>query len=168
MMNNKVALAIGAVLIAVGVFRPDLSNLFPEGNNTPVVVTPEKSFAEPTDPNLLAEADKITAILKTDEENRRVDGMALASLYTDIAKLISLDTDNAVVKTTSEVREVNSVAGTLMNLQLKGRYEGLASTAKTLVVGVLGDDVATLNEENRENAVAAFEALAWGCYMGAK
>lgn len=167
-MNNKVVLAIGAVLIAVGVFKPDLSNLFPGGNSTPAVVTPEVEVTEPTDPDLLVAADKITAILKTDEENRKVDGMVLASLYSDIAKLISLDKDNVIVKTTSEVREVNSVAGTLMNLQLKGRYKDLAATAKELVVGVLGDDVATLNEENRENAVAAFEALAWGCYMGAK
>jgi hypothetical protein len=167
-MNNKVVLAVGAALIAVGIFKPDLSNLFPGGENTPVVVTPDLDFTEPTDPSLLAKADEVTAVLKAGGDNRKADGMALARLYKDIATLISLDQENAVVKTTSEIREVNSVAGTLMNLQLKGRYENLASTAKELVVSVLGDDVATLNEENREKAVAAFEALAWGCYMGAK
>lgn len=165
-MNNKVVLIIGAILIVVGVLRPDLSNFLP--NNNPPVVVASIDVEEPTDPNLLAQADKITAILRDGGEDRKTDAMALAHLYKDIATLISLDQENIVVKTTSEVREVNSVAGTLMNLQLKGKYEGLATTAKALVVSVLGDDVATLNEENRENAVAAFEALAWGCYMGAK
>lgn len=165
-MNNKVVLVIGAILIVVGVLRPDLSNFLPKNN--PQTIVSSIDVEEPTDPNLLAQADEIASILKAGGEDRKTDAMALAHLYKDIATLISLDQENVVVKTTSEVREVNSVAGTLMNLQLKGKYEGLQSTAKSLVVSVLGDDVASLNEENRGNAVAAFEALAWGCYMGAK
>jgi len=55
-----------------------------------------------------------------------------------------------------------------MNLKLQGKYPGLSEAARTLVVKAIGDDVAVLNEENRRAAVAAFEALAWGCQEGAK
>ena len=166
-MNNKVFLAIGSVLILVGVLRPDLSNLLPN-NNTPKVVVPETVFTEPSNPELLSQADEVATILKNGGEDRKIDGMKLASLYSDIAKLISLDADNAVIKTTSEIREVNSVAGSLVASELKGKYPNLALTARGLVVGAIGDDVTTLNEENRQKAAEAFEALAWGCYMGAK
>jgi hypothetical protein len=165
-MKNQPLLIIAGILIVIGFFKPDLSSIIP--NNSPVVVNPSVEFNEPTNPKLLSEADKITAILREGDGDQKEDGMKLATLYQDIAQLISLDGDGSIVKTTSEIREVNSVAGTLINAKLKGKYPNLASTAKGLVVSALGDDVAVLNDENRKSAVEAFEALAWGCYMGAK
>ena len=169
-MNNKVVLAIGAVLIVVGVLRPDLSSLIPSngGNNTPVVNVPEVAVEVPTEPSLKEVADELVKILKAGGEDRKVDGRNLAKLYSDIANLISLDLDNEVVKTTSEIREVNGVAGSLMNLKLKGKYPEFAQTAKKLVVAAIGDDIAVLNDETRSKAVDAFNALAWACYEGAK
>ena len=169
-MNNKVVLAIGAVLIVVGVLRPDLSSLIPSngGNDTPVVNVPEVVVEAPTEPSLKEVADELVEILKTGGEDRKVDGLNLAKLYSDIANLISLDLDNEVVKTTSEIREVNGVAGSLMNLKLKGKYPDFAQTAKKLVVTAIGDDIAVLNDETRSKAVDAFNALAWACYEGAK
>ena len=169
-MNNKVVLAIGAVLIVVGVLRPDLSSLIPSngGNDTPVVNVPEVAVEVPTEPSLKEVADELVEILKTGGEDRKVDGLNLAKLYSDIANLISLDLDNEVVKTTSEIREVNGVAGSLMNLKLKGKYPDFAQTAKKLVVTAIGDDIAVLNDEIRSKAVDAFNALAWACYEGAK
>ena len=169
-MNNKVVLAIGAVLIVVGVLRPDLSSLIPSngGNDTPVVNVPEVVVEAPTEPSLKEVADELVKILKAGGEDRRVDGLNLAKLYSDIASLISLDLDNEVVKTTSEIREVNGVAGSLMNLKLKGKYPEFAQTAKKLVVTAIGDDIAVLNDETRSKAVDAFNALAWACYEGAK
>ena len=167
-MNNKVVLGIGAVLILIGILRPDLSNLLPNNNKTPNVVVPVAEFVEPTNPELLSKADEVATILKNGGEDRKVDGMKLAALYADIAKLISLDAENTVIKTTSEIREVNSVAGSLVASELKGKYPNLALTARALIVSAIGDDIATLNEENRQKAAEAFEALAWGCYMGAK
>jgi hypothetical protein len=169
-MNNKVVLAIGAVLIVVGVLRPDLSSLIPSngGNDTPVVNVPEVVVEAPTEPSLKEVADELVKILKAGGEDRRVDGLNLAKLYSDIASLISLDLDNEVVKTTSEIREVNGVAGSLMNLKLKGKYPEFAQTAKKLVVAAIGDDIAVLNDETRSKAVDAFNALAWACYEGAK
>ena len=169
-MNNKVVLAIGAVLIVVGVLRPDLSSLIPSngGNDTPVVNVPEVAVEVPTEPSLKEVADELVKILKAGGEYRKVDGRNLAKLYSDIANLISLDLDNEVVKTTSEIREVNGVAGSLMNLKLKGKYPEFAQTAKKLVVAAIGDDIAVLNDETRSKAVDAFNALAWACYEGAK
>lgn len=167
-MNKKVVLVVGAVLIAVGIFKPDLSNLIPGNNNAPVVDNPVVQVEEPSDPALKNLADEVVAILQKGGDERKVDGLNLAKLYNDIAMIISLDEDNAIVKTTSEIREVNSVAGSLMNLNLKGKYPNLPSTAKDLVVAAVGDDVAVLNDANREQAVAAFKALAWACFEGAK
>jgi len=164
-MNKNVILAIGAVLVAVGVFKPDFSSLLERG--VPSVTVPSVEVSEPTDPVLLADALKVSEALKGGP-NAKVDGMSLSGLYADIAKLVSLEGADEVVRTTSELVEVNSVAGSLMNLKLQGKYPGLSEAAKTLVVKAIGDDVAVLNEENRRAAVAAFEALAWGCQEGAK
>lgn len=166
-MNNKVVLAIGAVLIAIGIFKPDFSQLIPKGGD-PVVDNPVVEIEEPSDPDLKEQALVVAEILKGGGNNRKADATTLSKLYSDIAMIISLDEENEIVKTTNEIREVNSVAGTLMNLQLKGEYKGLPEAAKGILVSVLGDDVAVLNEDNRQKAVDAFEALSWGCYMGAK
>lgn len=165
-MNNRVVLMIGAVLIAVGVFKPDLSILLPKPGV--VVNTPSIEVTEPTDPTLKTLALDVAQILKNGDDSRKEDGVKLASLYTDIANLISLDKNNEVVKTTSEITEVNSVAGRMMNLKIKGKYADLVETARKLVVSAIGDDVAVLNDASRAQAVAAFKALAWGCYEGAK
>jgi hypothetical protein len=175
-MNKNVALLLAAVLIAVGVFKPDLSNFFPNNGGGNVIV-PSVEFAEPTNPQLMADAIKVAECLKAGE-NRKQDGRALAALYYDIARLIEFDGDNEIVKTTTEIAEVNSVAGNLMNLQLKGKYPNLAKAAKLLVVNALNGennsspesevDVAVLNQQSRSVAVAAFDALAWGCFEGSK
>lgn len=166
-MNKNVVLVLGVALIAVGVFKPDFSNLIPKGGST--VTVPVVSVQEPTDPELLASALKVAAALKGGDKN---DALALSGLYSDIAKLVGLAGSEEVVKTTSELVEVNSVAGSLMNLKLKGKYPDLAPAAKELISKAFGGDegldVAVLNDESRKVAVAAFEALAWGCAEGGK
>jgi hypothetical protein len=163
--NKKIVLALGAVLILVGLFKPNLGSLLPKPS--PVSPTPSVEILEPNDPTLKEDALKVAEIISSGTD-KKVDGVALSELYTDIALLISLDEDNTVVKTTSEIREVNSVAGSLMNLKLKGKYPGLTEAAETLVSNVLGKDISSLNQENRKKAVDAFNALAWGCYEGSK
>lgn len=167
MNNNKLILVVGAVLIAVGVFKPDLSNYIPKVDGGTKVEVPAVEVSEPTNPDLMASALEVAAAVKAGE-NPKVDGLALAGLYSDIAKLVSLSGADEVVRTTSEIREVNGVAGSLMNLKLQGKYPGLALAARELVVKAVGDDVMVLNEENRKAAVDAFEALAWACVEGAK
>jgi hypothetical protein len=166
--TNKVLLAIGAVLVVVGFVKPDLNNIIPNPSPTPSPVVPSFEISEPENPSLKEAALEIAEILKNGGENHKNDALALSNLYADIAKLVSLDNENEVVRTTNELREVNSVAGSLMNLGLKGKYPNFASKARELVVSVLGDDIAVLSADSRAKAVEAFEALAWGCYEGAK
>jgi hypothetical protein len=166
-MNKNIVLGLGIVLIAVGVFKPDLSNLLPKGGST--VTVPAVLVSEPTDPELLASALKVAEALKGGD---KADALALSGLYSDIAKLVGLEGKEEVVKTTSELVEVNSVAGSLMNLNLKGKYPNLAPAAKELISKAFGGDegldVSVLNADSRKVAVASFEALAWGCAEGGK
>lgn len=165
-MNNKLVLSVAVVLIGIGLLKPDLSNLLPKPGV--VVNTPTVEVKEPTDPAIKTVALQIVEILKNGSSDRVVDGLELSKLYSDIANLISLDEENLVVKTTSEIKEINSVAGSMMNLKLKGKYPDFALTAKELIVTVIGDEVSVLNQDSRAKAVSAFEALAWACYEGAK
>lgn len=166
-MNNKTLLIVAVILIGIGILKPDFSNLIPTGK--PTVDSPSIIVSEPSDPTLKAAAMKVVDTLKNSgSPDRKADGLALAMLYGDISKLISLDTKDLVVKTTSEVREINSVSGSLMNLKLQGKYPNLAVYAKELVVAAVGDDIAVLNETTRKKAVEAFEALSWGCFEGTK
>lgn len=166
-MNKNVVLAIGAVLIFVGVFKPDLSNIIPKGgpNNMPQKI----EVAMPSNPELKDLALNVAEIFHDAGKEGKEDALTLAGLYNDIAILVSMDKENEVIKTTSELREVNSVAGNLMNLKLQGRYAGLPQAARELIFTALGgDSVTVLNEETRTKAVEAFNALAWGCLEGAK
>lgn len=165
-MNNKIVLVVGAVLIAVGILRPDFSNLLPKPG--PVVVNTDVVVEEPTDNVLKEAALKVAQAIQNGDGNRKVDGLSLSSLYSDIAILISLDGENEVVRTTNDIREINSVSGSLMNLKLAGKYPGLSTAARELVIAAIGDDISVLNEETRKAASDAFKALAWGCAEGAK
>ena len=65
-MKNKVWLAIGAVLLFVGLFQPDFSNIFnPSGNGVSVV----ESYVvdAPSDITLLDKAREINDILQASE-----------------------------------------------------------------------------------------------------
>lgn len=165
-MNNKVALVIGAVLIAVGIFKPDLSSFIPHRGGGTVVTPDVVAPAEPVDPELKEKALAISKFF--DGPGSREDAMKLSGLWADLAGLIEMDSDNEVVKTTAEIREANSVSGKLMNLQMKGKYNGLAQAAEQVVVDAVGKNNVVINEETRASAVDAFRALSWGAYMGAK
>lgn len=166
-MNTRFVLVIGAILIAIGIFKPDLSkiNVRPVVNPDPVTTVEVK---EPTDEKLKEAALKVKEVLKNGGSSHKKDGLLLSGLYRDLAALVSMDNENLVVKTTDEIREANSVSGKLMNLNLKGKYEGLADACNNVLVAAIGDDNTLVSTEVRANAVAAFEALSWACHEGAK
>ena len=68
----------------------------------------------------------------------------------------------------STIREVNSVAGKMLRLDIKDKYPNLAELAKDLVVTNIGDDDVILDEELRLKAVEAFRALSWAFWEGSK
>lgn len=167
-MNNKAALVIGAVLIAVGVFRPNLNNVLPNNNNTPTVVVPQVEIPEPAEGELKDLSLKVAEILQNGDASRKTDGIVLAELWRDLSLLISMDKDNEVVKTTAEIKEANAVAGKLINAELKGKYEGLTEAAREVVVKAIGINNVTLTEELRSKAAEAFMTLSWAAYQGAQ
>jgi hypothetical protein len=163
-MNNKVLLIIGALLLLVGLIRPDIN--FPINNPKPVdnivVVTP------PADEELKKTCQLVIDVLKAGPSDRKQDGKRLSELYSDLAVLIRLDGENEVVKTTEEVRQANSLSGLMLQMNIKDKYDGLPEATNTVVLKQIGDDIVPLDEDLRGKAVKAFMALSWACLEGSK
>lgn len=162
-MNTKnLLLLIGAVLIVLGLFKPNLSNIVNVApSNTAVIVE------KPSNIELLDECQDVVNALKKNND-RKYDAPRLASLYNDLATLISLDNEDMVVKNTEEVRQANKLAGVMLKLDIKGKYPELAKATNSVIVASLGDDSLMLDDKLRQQAVDGFKALAWACLEGAK
>ena len=102
------------------------------------------------------------------ESGAKSDAKRLRDLYLDLAKLVELDGENEVVKSTEEIRQANSLAGVMLRLDIKGKYPDLAKEAKEVVVAAIGDDQILLSKELRAKAVEGLNALAWACNLGSK
>lgn len=159
-MNNKLLWIIAISLLFVGIIKPNL-NL---ENKEPIMVV--NNLVEPTGV-LKEKADSVIKALSVNND-RKTDGKRLASLYNDIATLISLDGDNQVIKNTEELRQSNRLVGPMLQLNLKGKYPDLPEAAQSLVVTAIGDDQVLLNNDLRAKAIAGFKALAWACNEGSK
>lgn len=162
-MNTKnLLLLIGAVLIVLGLFKPNLSNIVNVApSNTAVIVE------KPSNIELLDECQDVVNALKKNND-RKYDAPRLASLYNDLATLISLDNEDMVVKNTEEVRQANKLAGVMLKLDIKGKYPELAKATNSVIVASLGDDSLMLDDKLRQQAVDGFKALAWACLEGTK
>ncbi len=170
-MQNKVALSIGVILLVIGFFKPDLSNIinFPSNINEPACSVESYVTDAPEDENLLEKARNVTSIVKSsDDSTRKSDCLKLSALYADIATLIELDGSDMVVKDTASIRQVNSIAGKMLRLDVKDKYPGLSDSAKELLVSAIGDDDVVLDKETRNSAVKSFMALSWAFYEGSK
>lgn len=164
MKNQKIILLlIGAVLMIVGLIRPNISNILkPKPDNDPVVVV-----AEPTDENLRKACDAVISIFQTTDASS-IDANRLAQLYMDMATLIELDGDDTVIKTTEEIKQANSLSGLMLHLDIKGKYPGLSDAAKAVIVAGIGDDAVNIDSTTRTKAAESFRALAWACKEGSK
>ena len=164
MKNNNLVLVIAGLLILVGLTKFDLSGFSILPNRPNVVDVLE--LPEPTDQAVKKEADDVVLVLK--ESGAKVDAKRLRDLYLDLAKLVELDGEDEVVKSTEEIRQANSLAGVMLKLDIKGKYPNLAKEAKEVVVASIGDDQIPLSKELRVKAVEGLNALAWACNLGAK
>jgi hypothetical protein len=163
-MNSKtLLLLIAACLIAVGLFKPSLPTL----DNTDYAVG-SVNVVKPSNKELLDECESVTKALKSGPSSRKVDGKRLASLYLDLATLVSLDGEDCIIKNTEEIRQANRLAGIMLKLDMKGKYENLAEAGTNLIKAAIGDDSVLLDDSLREKAVEGFNALAWACYMGSQ
>lgn len=162
-MKNLVLL-LATILIIIGLFKPDFASIIntsPTNNVSTVVVS------KPSNIELLDECQDVVNALKKNSD-RKYDGLRLASLYNDLATLISLDNEDMVVKNTEEVRQANKLAGVMLKLDIKGKYPELAKATNAVIVASLGDDSLMLDDKLREQAVDGFKALAWACIEGTK
>lgn len=164
--QTKLLLLIGGMLVLVGFFKPDLSRIIPNSNNPVVVDTVD--IDPPSDGVLRDKAAAVAEILKDGPSSRKLDAKRLRDLYLDISTLISLDGEKEVVKNTEEIRQANSLAGAMLRLDLKGKYENLATKCNEVVVTGIGDDNINLTPELRSKAIDTFKALAWACNEGSK
>jgi len=162
-MKNLILIFAG-VLIVFGLLKPDLSN-FINNNSTPNHQS--ISIEKPSNDDILDECEDVINALKADSD-RKTDGVRLASLYNDMATLISLDGEDMVLKNTEEIRQANKLAGVMLRLDIKGKYPDLAKAAEKVVVSSIGDDSVMLDSKLRTQAVDGFKALAWACLQGAK
>jgi hypothetical protein len=161
-IDKKVLLALGGLLILLGLLKPEFSNVL---NPRPSVVD-VLELPTPTDEVVKKEADDVVLVLK--ESGAKVDAKRLRDLYLDLAKLVELDGEDEVVKSTEEIRQANSLAGVMLRLDIKGKYPDLAKEAKEVVVASIGDDQILLSKELRVKAVEGLNALAWACNLGSK
>lgn len=165
MSTKNLVLLFAGLLIIIGLTKPDVSqwiNLGKPSDNHSVV-----SVEKPSDSKILDECDKVIDALKADND-RKVDGLRLASLYVDLATLVELDGEDTVLKNTEEIRQANKLAGVMLKLDMKGKYPKLAKAAESVVVSSIGDDSVMLDSKLRQDTVSAFKALAWACQQGAK
>jgi hypothetical protein len=163
MSQKNILLGLAALLIVVGLLKPEFSNIL--GPNKPVAVD-VLELSEPTDPAVKKEADDVIALLK--EAGAKSDARRLRDLYIDLAKLVELDGEDEVIKSTEEIRQANSLAGVMLRLDIKGKYPDLAKETKEVVVTSIGDDQILLSKELRAKAVEGLNALAWACNTGSK
>lgn len=168
-MQNKVLLSIGAVLIVIGLVKPDISNLFNTVNQNTVCSVESYVTDPPSDMELMSKAEVVAAILsESDDSTRPSDCLKLSALYSDMAQLISLDESEKVIRDTAAIRSANSLSGKMLRLNIKDKYPKLAEAAKDLLVYQLGEDDIILDNELRDKAVQAFRALSWAFYKGSK
>lgn len=165
-MNKNKLIALGILLLAIGFIKPTFINNFFNVKSEPVAVD-TRNFPAPISESTRSKANDVIKALSVNED-RKIDGKKLANLYMDIALLISLDEKNEVIKNTEEIRQANKLAGSMLQLKLKDKYENLAEANQALIVDCIGDDNVPLTKDLREKAVEAFKALAWACNEGSK
>lgn len=164
-MNKTTLLIIGAILVAIGLFKPSITDVF-RPQPTPIVVIDDKDLPKPSDV-LLERANDVVKAFSVNSD-RKIDAKRLANLYKDIADLVALDGDNEIIKTTDEIRQANKLAGIFLQLNIKDKYPDLSEAAQGLMVAAIGDDSVSLNAELRQKTVEGFRALAWACNEGSK
>jgi hypothetical protein len=160
-MNKNVLLIIAALLIAIGIFKPNFNSLLsnPQPIDSVVLLEPKEEYKDYV-------SEVITAL--SSDPDRKIDGKRLASMANDVSTLISLDGENETIKNTEEIRQINKLIGPMLKLDIKGKYPKLAQASQNLIVSAIGDDVLLLDKELRIKSSEAFMALAWAYNEGAK
>jgi hypothetical protein len=156
MKDNKIVLMIASILIVVGLTQFDISTILPAPSRGVDVM----ELTPPTDENVKKEAQEVVDLLKQSGGNKN-DFKKLRDLSLDLARLIELDGEDTVIKTTENIRQANSISGVMLRLDMKDKYKDLAKESKDVVVAAIGDDDVALTDDLRNKAVDSFNGLAW-------
>lgn len=164
MKTNNTILVVAGLLILIGLTKFDLSslNIVPR---KPVVVD-VLELPAPVDANVLKEAKDVLTIVQNQMD--KPEARRLRDLYLDMKRLIQLDGEEEVIKSTEEIRQANSLAGVMLRMDIKGKYPNLAKECKDVIVSTIGDDQLVLSPILRSKALDAFDALAWALNEGSK
>jgi hypothetical protein len=161
-MSKNSWLVVGVALICFGLYSSNSIRVpsfpFTPVSNTLVIPEPNEELKELAKP--------IVEALQNGSSDRTTDGYRLASLYKDMAILISVDKD--VIKTTEAIRQANILSAKLLNINLKGKYDGLADATNNLFREYVSGNAVVLDDELRKKSTEAFNALAWGFLEGSK
>lgn len=166
MSKEKILLILASVLILVGLFKPDF-NSWVSVIKTPSAVSLVEVDA-PENEELFSLAQKVTEAFKNGSSDRKTEALRLAQLYYDIATLISLDAEDVVIENTEAIRQANILAGSMLNLDIRDKYDGLSDAAENLVKSGIGAENVKLTDELRQKSVEVFLALSWACLEGSK
>ena len=169
MSQNKILLIIATILIVLGIFKPNLSDLDIIKTLNSVHSLESYVVDSPSDSELLDRANIVKNIfLSSDDSTRTSDCLKLSALYSDLAVLIELDGADVVVKNTATIREVSGLSGKMLRLDINNKYLNLSQACQDVVVAAIGDDDVLLNDTLRKKAAEGFRALSWACYEGSK
>lgn len=153
-MNNKnILLVIGIGLVIFGLIKPTLDINKPSPIN-------EVTISEPSDPAIKQAAEDVVKLF-VEKNGSKSEAASLRDLYISLARLVKLDGEDQVVKNTEEIKQANSLAGQMLNLDIKGKYVGLAKESQDVIVAAIGDDSVALTQDLRNKGSEAFMALAW-------
>lgn len=156
--NNSLLWLVAALLLVVGVFQPSLSHF----NSSSQAV----SVSLPSD-ELQSKCEKIIQIVKSSDYSDKAEDMRkLSRLYLDLAKLISINDDDTLIKNTEEIREANKLSGKMLELNIKDKYDDLGAELNGVVKSYIGDDNIALSPELRQRSVDVFKAIAWALTKG--
>lgn len=161
---KTILLILAVILLGIGILKPNFNSWDNPISPSSVVKLEVK---RPESAELREKADDVIKALSVNND-RKNDGFRLAQLYNDMATLVALDGDQEVIKNTEEIRQANRLAGLMLRLDIKGKYEDLPEAAQALVLAAIGDDNVLLNQDLRAKAVEGFRALSWACLEGSK
>lgn len=166
-MKNKILLIIATVLIGIGLIGK--SNLLQIVNNNSCVVQEQLVVDQPKDQQVLEMCKKIVKSFNSIDDSSRVkDSLSLSRMYYDLAILISLKSNDEIITTTGCIKEANSLAGKMLNLNIVDKYPNLSENCEEIVLYYIGSDNINLDDSLREKAYNAFMSLSWACQEGSK
>ena len=156
MKDNKIVLIVAGFLIVIGLTKIDIATVW----SLPSRHTDVMELTAPADETVKKEAQDVIDLLKQSGGDKN-DFKKLRDLSLDLARLIELDGEDVVIKTTENIRQANSISGVMLRLDMKDKYKDLAKESKDVIVAAIGDDDVALTDELRNKAVDSFNGLAW-------